>query len=520
MAKLNFTSGKFGGAIGDDGNPIALGKLYFYEPGTTTNKDTYTTSDLSVPNANPVILDANGRATIWLNGNYKVKLTDSADVTIYTEDNINPVASTVEGNYNLVLNPSFEDSVDGTNPDSWDISTYTGGTVARVTDAQAHGLASMKFTSTGSGGGFITTENFVPVSPLSLMAVSFKLKGTAAVRNVVDIIWYTSAQVLISTTSVYDEDTTNPTAWAPRTYYTKPPATAYYAKLRLYGCHSSDATTGDTWFDDISLVQIVPADQWQAGPPPTYVSGTQFTVEGDWTDIFEVGRRIKTTDTAGTDYSTITASAYTSLTTVTVSVDSGSLDSGLSAVSYGLVSATNTSIPGVEISEDDWTFQGDVTFEGSFYPNETTNTITGSAVSSVTFSGLDGNSVNGYELFGLIKTSANILAVTVELEGDITQSNYRLLNADAGTATSNSNQIGGTTTAAVGALMFHMYISIRNGYPLLMVDSTWNNGAVLDRYAQGITKAATITNITSLTINSSSGVSQFEPGSYFRLRQI
>jgi hypothetical protein len=89
----------------------------------------------------------------------------------------------------------------------------------------------------------------------------------------------------------------------------------------------------------------VTIDQWVSGPAPTYVSGTQFTLVGDQTSTFMVGRRLKTTNSGGTIYSTISASSYAALTTITVVNDSGTLDSGLSAVSYGLLSATNVSIP-------------------------------------------------------------------------------------------------------------------------------------------------------------------------------
>jgi len=64
---------------------------------------------------------------------------------------------------------------------------------------------------------------------------------------------------------------------------------------------------------------------------------------GDQTTDFHVGRRIKCTVTAGAVYVTIAAVAFTSLTTITV--DPGSLDSGLSAVSLGIASAANTSVP-------------------------------------------------------------------------------------------------------------------------------------------------------------------------------
>ena len=86
--------------------------------------------------------------------------------------------------------------------------------------------------------------------------------------------------------------------------------------------------------------------QWVAsGLTPTYISATSFTLAGDQTSTFHVGRRLQSTTTAGTIYSKITATAYTTLTTVTISNDSGVLDSGFSAVNYGLLTATNPSVP-------------------------------------------------------------------------------------------------------------------------------------------------------------------------------
>ncbi len=88
-------------------------------------------------------------------------------------------------------------------------------------------------------------------------------------------------------------------------------------------------------------------DEWAiSGLTPTYVSATQFTLAGDQTTAFHVGRRVKGSVTAGTSYGTITASVFGAVTTVTVTTTgSNPLDSGLSAVSYGVMSAVNTSWP-------------------------------------------------------------------------------------------------------------------------------------------------------------------------------
>ncbi len=112
---------------------------------------------------------------------------------------------------------------------------------------------------------------------------------------------------------------------------TDPPVAAISTWDNLSGINDSAASSAQ--------------DEWVSGNTPTFVSTTSFTLVGDQTSDFHVGRRLKTTNSGGTLYSTITAVAFTSLTTVTVENDSTALDSGLSAVSYGVISGENTSDP-------------------------------------------------------------------------------------------------------------------------------------------------------------------------------
>jgi hypothetical protein len=87
-------------------------------------------------------------------------------------------------------------------------------------------------------------------------------------------------------------------------------------------------------------------DQWvNSGVTPAFVSATQFTLSGDQTSIFTVGRRLKFLVTAGTVYGTVFTSVFGALTTVTVVMDSLPLDSGLSSVLLGLITPQNTSFP-------------------------------------------------------------------------------------------------------------------------------------------------------------------------------
>ena len=99
----------------------------------------------------------------------------------------------------------------------------------------------------------------------------------------------------------------------------------------------------------INDVEAEAADQWiSSGLTPTYSSATVFTLSGDQTSTFSVGRRLKFTVSGGTVYGTIYTSAYGALTTVTMAMDSsGDLDSGLSAVSYAQLTSVNPSLPAV-----------------------------------------------------------------------------------------------------------------------------------------------------------------------------
>lgn len=81
-------SPKFVG-LSDAGVPLAGGLLYTYAAGTSTPATTYSDADLTVPNANPVVLDAAGRATVYLAAtSYKFILKTAAGVTVYSQDNI------------------------------------------------------------------------------------------------------------------------------------------------------------------------------------------------------------------------------------------------------------------------------------------------------------------------------------------------------------------------------------------------------------------------------------------------
>ncbi|MGB7916538.1 MAG: hypothetical protein WCF79_14800 [Rhodomicrobium sp.] len=67
-----------------NGNPLALGNLYYYVAGTATPQDTYSNSAGAITNTNPVVLDGSGRLQVDVylrsNANYKEVLMASSSV--------------------------------------------------------------------------------------------------------------------------------------------------------------------------------------------------------------------------------------------------------------------------------------------------------------------------------------------------------------------------------------------------------------------------------------------------------
>lgn len=121
-------------------------------------------------------------------------------------------------------------------------------------------------------------------------------------------------------------------------------------KLVLAPSTDTDPPLSPIWTQDgvagINDVAASTPDEWIAsGFTPTYISATSFSVAGDQTGTFQIGRRIKATLSGSTRYGRISSSSFgAGITTVVVALDTGSLDATISSVSYGLISVTNSSL--------------------------------------------------------------------------------------------------------------------------------------------------------------------------------
>ena len=159
----------------------------------------------------------------------------------------------------------------------------------------------------------------------------------------------------------------------------------------------------------------------------TYASATSFTVSGvDVTSFYHVGRRIKAiATTPGTIYGTISATTFSTNTTVTVTWDSGSLANEAVSIYVAVLSKTNDSIPELVITN------AKVATAAAIDATK----IGGGAVSNLEFSYLDG-------VTSAIQTQLNAKqatitgAATTVVTSDLTASRAAISNSSGKIAVS------------------------------------------------------------------------------------
>lgn len=72
-------------------------KIYHYAAGTTTLQNCWSDRSKTTTVAQPLVADSNGIATAFCDGIYKFRVDSSADVTLYTWDNVNVVDQPLTG---------------------------------------------------------------------------------------------------------------------------------------------------------------------------------------------------------------------------------------------------------------------------------------------------------------------------------------------------------------------------------------------------------------------------------------
>lgn len=241
--------------LGIDGKPLQNGKLFVRELNSATPITTYKESALVNPNTQPVRTDGAGKCRIWVSRDCDFRIETKDNVLVDEELSINPEDLSDPAGSGLVPNGSFEVDTDANDePDGWARTNESGSSNGLDDTKSTAGAQSMRFTSAGSGGGDIITDDFFPVVETDDLRVDVDIECSVVdVRVIVRIEWFDISKVSISNSDVYDNATSNPLTFTTQNLVQTPPANSRFAKLRLIGCDPSDSTPGSTWFDNCKV---------------------------------------------------------------------------------------------------------------------------------------------------------------------------------------------------------------------------------------------------------------------------
>lgn len=285
------------------GLPLNGGKIYTYIAGSLTPAVTYNDPSGSVPNSNPIVLDAYGRSNVQIflaNGvSYKFIVHDSTDAPIgISYDNIYGVPIIVTqtiSNFNaLGLTPTY-------------INSSTFSVVGNQTALMPPGIRVQATIAAGTAYGTVYTSVFGGGITTVTMAMD---------TNTLDVGLSAVAVGFI-----------NPTGHPLDAY-----AASYEDTIQY------PANTVGAGIQQVGWMPEFP-------PSPTFVSGTSFSLVGDFTGAFLIGRRVRYTLSGGRAYGTITGvSLSTGITTITLVPDSTVVDNTISAAAVGGMSLNTAQI--------------------------------------------------------------------------------------------------------------------------------------------------------------------------------
>jgi hypothetical protein len=184
-----------------NGNGLVGAKLYFFEVGTTTPKDTYQDYDLVTPNTNPVVTVANGfTPPVFLAADgYKIVATDVDDVALagYSCDEYWPSRNESSGKISATSGDT-DPAVLGTN-------TSSGPGVKAVSSGTGHALWVEGDTSSPAKAALhVVPQDNPPSSPVkgdlypSSVGGGWKFYDGTAWNNVVGQRYITEGDEVVS----------------------------------------------------------------------------------------------------------------------------------------------------------------------------------------------------------------------------------------------------------------------------------------------------------------------------------
>ena len=143
-----------------NGDPGVGYKLYTYVPGTSfsTPKTTYSDA-VGTPNANPIIMDSRGEASVFWDGMYDVKLTTDLDVLVWTQAGVGLEGVTiVDGGVTTTIFDAIElRGVQFPSVEALRLSVSNHGRVSTAAFVEGTGIGFAQWYWDGTSGGTPTT---------------------------------------------------------------------------------------------------------------------------------------------------------------------------------------------------------------------------------------------------------------------------------------------------------------------------------------------------------------------------
>ena len=184
--------------FGKDGTPLAFGKLYTYQARTNAPKDTYQSEDQEVANTNPVILNGEGYANVYLDGSYKVVLKDSDDNEIWSAD---PVTAQVAEEWINCLAATY------LSPTSFSVTgnhaaEFDTGRRLRIDSNTAEYTFATISTSSYSGG--VTTVVVIGAVPTGIVTVCTSIVGSESLDKQDSVLNQLTLAEAVADTAAFD----------------------------------------------------------------------------------------------------------------------------------------------------------------------------------------------------------------------------------------------------------------------------------------------------------------------------
>lgn len=215
----------------DAGKPLTGGQINFWTSGSTNNLDTFPTSALTGANANPLILDANGRVPeAWANASdlFSIRVLNSNDeVVLPTVDAvsfISPLALTAASVLAVLTGNSAAVDLDGSSMDGNAFANFIAaftlgaagsidasagliilGTVTGVSKFTSPELTTPVFKTSISGSAFLDEDNMASNSAVKLASQqsikAFVLAQTAGAGLALDQNVHTTPFTIVANTA-------------------------------------------------------------------------------------------------------------------------------------------------------------------------------------------------------------------------------------------------------------------------------------------------------------------------------